>query len=138
METDIVNPPKGQIVCPSCNGYGSSLSEEGQRCTRCHGSGLVAAPRRISELTPEEVESVIAEYDAGMRQYTELDADRMREVADNADGEVLAEVIDTAERMGYAVHESPFEWNDIDVLRAAVQAYQLRLRTALSDADSAG
>jgi len=27
--------------CPECNGYGSSLFEETERCTRCGGSGLV-------------------------------------------------------------------------------------------------
>jgi hypothetical protein len=137
MESDIAYPPKGKIECPNCNGHGSSLSEEGQRCTRCQGTGLLKAPRRISELTPEEIESIIEEYDAGMRRYTELDAERMREVAENADGEVLCEVIDTAVRMGYAVHETTFDYDDVELLRAAVKAYQLRLRTALADADSA-
>jgi hypothetical protein len=33
--------PKGTEWCPECNGYGSSLAEEGERCTRCGGSGLV-------------------------------------------------------------------------------------------------
>lgn len=141
MDGDIVSPPKGMVECPRCNGHGSSLSETDEQCSRCGGSGLVTAPRRISELTPAEIEGVIAEYDRGMRSFTGLDPDRMREVADNADGEVLWEVVETAERMGYAVDESPDDWKDIDLLRAAVEAYQLRLRSTLpvtAGADDAG
>ena len=26
--------------CPHCNGYGSSLKEESDRCSRCGGSGV--------------------------------------------------------------------------------------------------
>src|SRR5215216_7843222 len=33
--------PPGAEWCPECNGYGSSLFEETERCTRCGGSGLV-------------------------------------------------------------------------------------------------
>jgi DnaJ-class molecular chaperone len=33
--------PQGTAWCPECNGYGSSLFEETERCTRCGGSGLV-------------------------------------------------------------------------------------------------
>jgi RecJ-like exonuclease len=33
--------PAGTEWCPECNGYGSSLMEETERCTRCGGSGLV-------------------------------------------------------------------------------------------------
>jgi DnaJ-class molecular chaperone len=33
--------PEGTQWCPHCNGYGSSLNEESERCTRCGGSGLV-------------------------------------------------------------------------------------------------
>jgi DnaJ-class molecular chaperone len=29
------------VWCPECNGYGSSLFEETERCRRCGGSGLV-------------------------------------------------------------------------------------------------
>jgi hypothetical protein len=31
----------GTEWCPECNGYGSSLFEETERCTRCGGSGLI-------------------------------------------------------------------------------------------------
>ncbi len=31
----------GLEVCTRCNGYGSSLKEESDRCTRCGGTGLV-------------------------------------------------------------------------------------------------
>jgi DnaJ-class molecular chaperone len=27
--------------CPHCNGYGSSLNEDSDRCTRCGVSGLI-------------------------------------------------------------------------------------------------
>jgi hypothetical protein len=39
--------PASTECCPECNGYGSSLAEESERCTRCGGSGLVllAGPR---------------------------------------------------------------------------------------------
>jgi len=33
--------PQGAEWCPECNGYGPSLMEETERCTRCGGSGLV-------------------------------------------------------------------------------------------------
>lgn len=35
--------PEGMKECPHCNGYGSSLHEDGARCSRCGGSGLVPA-----------------------------------------------------------------------------------------------
>ena len=31
----------GYTVCDHCNGYGSSLKEEAERCTKCNGTGLV-------------------------------------------------------------------------------------------------
>jgi DnaJ-class molecular chaperone len=33
--------PQGMRWCPYCNGYGSSLQEEAERCTHCAGTGLV-------------------------------------------------------------------------------------------------
>lgn len=32
---------KDYTECPNCNGYGSSLKEGGNTCSRCGGSGLV-------------------------------------------------------------------------------------------------
>lgn len=29
------------MMCPSCNGYGSSLKEEAEECSQCNGSGWV-------------------------------------------------------------------------------------------------
>jgi len=29
------------MVCPSCQGYGSSLQEEAEVCSQCKGSGVV-------------------------------------------------------------------------------------------------
>ena len=28
------------MICPNCNGYGSSMKEEDETCTTCGGSGL--------------------------------------------------------------------------------------------------
>lgn len=38
----ILYPEKyGLVECPHCNGYGSSLKEEADRCTVCGGTGLL-------------------------------------------------------------------------------------------------
>lgn len=38
----MMNPEKfGLVQCTQCNGYGSSLKEDSDRCTKCGGSGLV-------------------------------------------------------------------------------------------------
>jgi len=38
----MMNPEKyGYKMCSHCNGYGSSLKESSDRCTKCGGSGLV-------------------------------------------------------------------------------------------------
>jgi len=38
----MINPEKyGFTQCGHCNGYGSSLKEEADRCTECEGLGLV-------------------------------------------------------------------------------------------------
>ena len=34
--------PAGMEPCGHCNGYGSSLKETSDRCSRCGGTGLVA------------------------------------------------------------------------------------------------
>jgi RecJ-like exonuclease len=41
MDDPYSQVPDGAEWCPECNGYGSSLFEETDRCTRCGGSGLV-------------------------------------------------------------------------------------------------
>jgi hypothetical protein len=41
MDDRFSKVPDGTEWCPECNGYGSSLFEETERCTRCGGSGLV-------------------------------------------------------------------------------------------------
>jgi DnaJ-class molecular chaperone len=33
--------PQGMRWCPHCNGYGSSLKEDAERCSHCAGTGLV-------------------------------------------------------------------------------------------------
>ena len=38
----MLNPQKyGYVECGHCNGYGSSLKEASDRCTKCSGTGLV-------------------------------------------------------------------------------------------------
>jgi hypothetical protein len=41
MEDPYSKVPDGTDWCPESNGYGSSLMEGTERCTRCGGSGLV-------------------------------------------------------------------------------------------------
>lgn len=37
-----MNPQKyGFVICPHCNGYGSSLKEAASVCSRCGGDGLI-------------------------------------------------------------------------------------------------
>ena len=38
---DLLGIPKVIRWCPQCNGYGSSLKEASDRCSRCGGTGLV-------------------------------------------------------------------------------------------------
>jgi DnaJ-class molecular chaperone len=41
----MLNPDKhGYEVCTHCNGYGSSLKEDSDTCTKCGGLGLVKKP----------------------------------------------------------------------------------------------
>lgn len=38
----LFDPAKhGYVECPHCNGYGSSLKEKVDRCTKCGGRGLI-------------------------------------------------------------------------------------------------
>ena len=38
----MLDPEKyGYKICSNCNGYGSSLKEDSDRCTKCGGWGLV-------------------------------------------------------------------------------------------------
>jgi DnaJ-class molecular chaperone len=40
----VINPEKyGLVICLHCNGYGSSLKESSDRCTKCEGSGVMTA-----------------------------------------------------------------------------------------------
>jgi hypothetical protein len=41
MDDPYLKVPQGTEWCPECNGYGSSLMDETERCMRCGGSGLV-------------------------------------------------------------------------------------------------
>lgn len=48
-----MDPEKhGYKECPHCNGYGSSLKEEADKCSVCKGSGLV--PIDTKELNPQK------------------------------------------------------------------------------------
>ena len=42
MSDSLGKVPAGTRWCPHCNGYGSSLKETGERCSRCGGTGLLA------------------------------------------------------------------------------------------------
>jgi hypothetical protein len=41
LEDPYSKASNGTEWCPECYGYGSSLFEETERCTRCGGTGLV-------------------------------------------------------------------------------------------------
>jgi DnaJ-class molecular chaperone len=46
----IFEPEKyGYTICTHCNGYGSSLKEEADRCTKCEGLGLMPNKERKDE-----------------------------------------------------------------------------------------
>ena len=42
MDHQYSRVPHGTEWCPHCNGYGSSLKEASERCSRCGGTGLIA------------------------------------------------------------------------------------------------
>jgi hypothetical protein len=45
---------QGLMECTHCNGYGSSLKEEAERCTECDGTGIVAASLESTPPEPEQ------------------------------------------------------------------------------------
>jgi DnaJ-class molecular chaperone len=56
METKVTDikvmfdPEKyGYEVCPHCNGYGSSLKEYSDVCTKCYGRGLIQKGKPTNE-----------------------------------------------------------------------------------------
>jgi hypothetical protein len=42
---DLGQVPDGFKWCDHCNGYGSSVKDQNDRCAKCNGTGLVAADR---------------------------------------------------------------------------------------------
>jgi DnaJ-class molecular chaperone len=51
------NPEKyGYEQCPHCNGYGSSLKEDQNTCSRCFGSGLVKKADRETDTRQRPVD----------------------------------------------------------------------------------
>jgi hypothetical protein len=75
-----------------------------------------------------DVDRVIAAYDATVRANTTPSYDALRAVAEDTDGEVGLEVIETAEQLGYAPTDA-----DVRMLLAAADAYGARLATELAD-----
>lgn len=46
----MLNPEKyGYKECDHCNGCGSSLQEDADRCTECGGTGLVESKKKVTE-----------------------------------------------------------------------------------------
>ena len=44
----MLDPAKyGLTQCPRCNGYGSSLKEKADACSRCGGTGLIPESKRL-------------------------------------------------------------------------------------------
>lgn len=45
-----LNPEKhGYVECDHCNGYGSSLRESADRCTKCGGIGVVKKAEEVKK-----------------------------------------------------------------------------------------
>ena len=52
---EMLNPAAhGLVECPHCNGYGSSLKEEAERCTFCGGTGLVLKEKALTYKEPQK------------------------------------------------------------------------------------
>ena len=91
------------IQCPHCNGYGSSLKEECETCSKCGGDGLIYKPNLISvkkmELsteewvqTKEDIASILFDYENGVNDYVRPHEEECH---------ILAELI--MEHLGYKV-----------------------------------
>lgn len=51
VTTEMMFSPEkhGLVECPQCNGYGSCLKEEADRCTKCKGAGLIKKEGQCQE-----------------------------------------------------------------------------------------
>ncbi len=75
-----------------------------------------------------DIDRVIAAYDATVRANTIPDYDARRAVADDMQGEVGLEIIETAEQLGYSPTDA-----DVRRLLAAADTYCARLAAELAD-----
>ena len=75
-----------------------------------------------------DVDRVIAAYDASVRRNTTPSYDALQAVADDYDGEVGHEVIETAEQLGYTPTDA-----DVRMLLTAADAYGARLAAELAE-----
>lgn len=79
-------------------------------------------------MNDHDIQRVIAAYDATVRANTTPDYDARQAVADDTDGEVGLEVIETAEQLGYSPTDA-----DVRKLLAAADAYGADLVAELAD-----
>jgi hypothetical protein len=79
-------------------------------------------------MNDHDIARVIAAYDATVQANTTPGYDARRAVADDADGEVGLEVIETAEQLGYSPNDG-----DVRKLLAAADAYGAHLTAELAD-----
>lgn len=96
---------------------------------------LAETPRpllRRNAMDNDAVGRVIAAYDAMVRANTTPGHDAVRAVAEDHIGEVGWEVIETAERMGYAPAD-----DDVMRLQQAASTYQARLAAEVGDEPAA-
>jgi hypothetical protein len=60
---DIYGEGREILICEHCNGYGSSLKEEQERCSCCNGTGVQA----IAQTAPKKLETQ-PETDTGVEK----------------------------------------------------------------------
>jgi hypothetical protein len=82
-------------------------------------------------LTDADIKEIIAQYDVEVRANTSPSYDALRAVATCEDDDIMWEVIEVAERMGYLSGSGSSGTTDVHALQDAADAYQAKLRAEL-------
>ena len=82
-------------------------------------------------LTHADIKQIVAQYDAEVRANTSPSYDALRAVATCEDDDIMWQVIEVAERMGYLPESDPSGTTDVRALQEAADAYQAKLRAEL-------
>lgn len=86
-------------------------------------------------LTQANIKQIISQYDSEVRANTSPSYDALRAVARCEDDDIMWEVVEVAERMGYLLKHDPSNQTDLDALQDAADAYQTKLRAELDASD---